>query len=577
MRKISLEEEIKSFKTQLTEIGQDLLGIADKHEVNKEIREVIVNLLSQIRENFMFVIVGEVNAGKSSFVNALVGADICATAKEICTQEVQKIVYGETDRISKEGEQIIRKELPVDILKEITIVDTPGTNSREIHHQVITENFIPNSNLVIFVFQIDNPHVNSAWEFFRKIKDKWSKKIIFVLTKADTQPSPQDVEDYKNILIKYATEEKMNNPLVFVVSAKKESEGKTEESGYPAIRGYINTQIMGKAAFEKIKDDFGTLKLLSKNIRQEFDARIEQFKKDRKSRDEILRILDEKEGEAKKSVNELLGRFLKAYDDATDKTLDELNHGIGFWSMSRKAFGTFFGGKSAKKWLDETRDDLKMRLDREFGYIMQNGLDSIKSNIQYMAIGIKDKLEEIQVSAKGPKNMFNSLEVKRMEILSRLKEDFTRFTENSPAFKAEELLRDKVDYTQNVATGGGIAVMGAVLAAVTNTAVLDITGGVLTAFGLLMAGITITVKKNRVMREARNAIQQNRQKIEESMGNWLNSYINEIQRHINENFIEFDEFLKSEKSQIDAYTASAEQMLERSNELEEKILMYKQE
>lgn len=47
---------------------------------NQQLQVTIRNLRVNINEPFLFVVVGEVKAGKSSFVNALLQADICKTA-----------------------------------------------------------------------------------------------------------------------------------------------------------------------------------------------------------------------------------------------------------------------------------------------------------------------------------------------------------------------------------------------------------------------------------------------------------------------------------------------------------------
>ncbi len=186
MSKIEVSEHIKELKYSLKVMGSNLLEAAREFGANKDTRAILKEQIDNINENFLFVIVGEVNAGKSSFVNALLGSNVCATSHEICTQDVQKIIYGETEQLSNNAaDRVITRTYPAEILKQITVVDTPGTNSRELDHQVITERFLPKCNLVLFVFQLDNIHVQSAWELFRKIKGEWSKKVVFVLTKAD--------------------------------------------------------------------------------------------------------------------------------------------------------------------------------------------------------------------------------------------------------------------------------------------------------------------------------------------------------------------------------------------------------
>jgi ribosome biogenesis GTPase A len=106
------------------------------------------------------VIVGEIKAGKSSFVNALLqaGKDICKVAPSPMTDTIQLITYGEEEAIEHVNAHFTRITQPVDILKEIAIVDTPGTNSIVEHHQEITERFIPHSDLIVFVFEAKNPY-----------------------------------------------------------------------------------------------------------------------------------------------------------------------------------------------------------------------------------------------------------------------------------------------------------------------------------------------------------------------------------------------------------------------------------
>ncbi|MBK8152172.1 MAG: hypothetical protein IPK61_03320 [Saprospiraceae bacterium] len=48
-----------------------------------------------------------------------------------------------------------------------------------------------------------------------------------------------------------------------------------------------------------------------------------------------------------------------------------------------------------------------------------------------------------------------------------------------------------------MATGTGIAIVGAIITALTHGAVFDITGGVLTTLGLAFAGITLGLNKEK--------------------------------------------------------------------------------
>ena len=154
---------------------------------HSDMHDTVKNIMLQLEAPFTFVIVGEVKAGKSSFINALLESekDICKVAPSPMTDTIQQIVYGETEEIVYISEHVKRISAPFEILKEIAIVDTPGTNTIVAHHQEITEKFIPYSDLIVFVFEAKNPYRQSAWEFFDFINKEWQRKIIFVLQQKD--------------------------------------------------------------------------------------------------------------------------------------------------------------------------------------------------------------------------------------------------------------------------------------------------------------------------------------------------------------------------------------------------------
>ena len=81
--KKQIEEVIKELHDTCIDIGHDELG------------KTISDLRERIHEPFMFVIVGEVKAGKSSFINALLdaGKDICKVAASPMTDTIQQIVF----------------------------------------------------------------------------------------------------------------------------------------------------------------------------------------------------------------------------------------------------------------------------------------------------------------------------------------------------------------------------------------------------------------------------------------------------------------------------------------------------
>ena len=65
---------------------------------------------------------------------------------------------------------------PVEMLREINIVDTPGTNAVRREHEALTREFVPRSDLVLFITSADRPFTESERAFLQSIRE-WGKKV----------------------------------------------------------------------------------------------------------------------------------------------------------------------------------------------------------------------------------------------------------------------------------------------------------------------------------------------------------------------------------------------------------------
>ncbi|MEJ2583068.1 MAG: dynamin family protein, partial [Acidobacteriota bacterium] len=83
--------------------------------------------IRQLDELFMLVVVGEFNAGKSALINALLGQDVLAEGVTPTTSKIHHISWGE--KITREPMGSVGEEItaPVETLRQLSIVDTPGT------------------------------------------------------------------------------------------------------------------------------------------------------------------------------------------------------------------------------------------------------------------------------------------------------------------------------------------------------------------------------------------------------------------------------------------------------------------
>ncbi|HOY21476.1 MAG TPA: GTP-binding protein, partial [Haliscomenobacter sp.] len=112
------------------------------------------------------------------------------------------------------------------------------------------------------------------------------------------------------------------------------------------------------------------------------------------------------------------------------------------------------------------------------------------------------------------------------------------------------LFPDKAPLPGSFATGSGIAVIGLILAAITQGAVFDITGGVLTTIGILFAGFATSGKRRKIIEGFQQEIDRGRSKIETDVNAQLKQYIKRLKERIDSNFDPFDLMLAKEKEQL---------------------------
>ncbi|MFZ2899488.1 MAG: dynamin family protein [Saprospiraceae bacterium] len=547
-----LNQDIQKFRTQIDEIVKDLHELTIQIQT-PELAQTVSELRNRINEPFMFVIVGEVKAGKSSFINALLdtGKEITKVAPQPMTDTIQQLVYGETEEVTVINPFLKRITIPVGILKEIAIVDTPGTNTIIEKHQEITEKFIPASDLIVFVFEAKNPYRQSAWDFFDFIHGDWRKKIIFVLQQKDLM-SAEDLAVNENGVLEYAQKKGISQPLVFSVSAKQEQEGNKTESGFAPMRQYIRDNITGgKAPILKLRNNLDLSRNISERIAQGLDTRGQQWEADTAFRADIRDTLDKQAAQSNRQVGILVENLLAGYDRITREKSDQLTEGLSVFTLIRRTIaGIFSKQASAKEWLEQLANELGTDLERELQQKLQEGVVDLAESIQQMAKIIDLKIQNSQTILKHNHALFSAIAERRSNVLRDLQDAFARFMNRSENFTARELFPDNQPLSPNLLTGSGLAVIGTILAVVAQGAVFDVTGGVLASIGFLFAGISTSIKRKRVLNGFFEEIQKGRTRMEKEVTEKLSTYVDQLKRRIDANFQDFDAMLETEKEQI---------------------------
>ena len=213
------------------------------------------------QEQFHLVILGEFNHGKTTFVNALLGADVLPTGITPTTAAINHVVWAEgpcarvqltngnmvkispealADWVTVSGEQVegvayVELGYPFDLLREnITLVDTPGVNDLNEQRADVTYGYIPRADAVLFLLDAGQALKDSEREFLASHVLEGSRdRLMFILGKIDLLS-----EKERDAVISYVRdglEKLVPNPTVFPISAREWLVGNREQSGMPAL------------------------------------------------------------------------------------------------------------------------------------------------------------------------------------------------------------------------------------------------------------------------------------------------------------------------------------------------------
>ncbi len=298
-----LDEKRKSLLRELHRQLAELRVLLVRVETSEEHQKALARAISQLDELFLLVVVGEFNAGKSAVINALLGEKVLEEGPTPTTSRVELVKYGAERKRTPAGGAFEEVALPLELLREMNIVDTPGTNAVVEGHEALTRDFVPRSELVLFVTSADRPFTESERQFLATIRD-WGKKVVVAVNKIDILEGPADVEKVVEFVRDKLRELLGLRPEVFGVSARQTWKAKTAgylpdaaRNGFGALEAYLSRTL----------DDVGRLRVKLESPLGVADRAIEVAASGAKSR---LATLAEDEA-ALKEVEGLIAQHLQ--------------------------------------------------------------------------------------------------------------------------------------------------------------------------------------------------------------------------------------------------------------------------
>jgi small GTP-binding protein len=232
--------------------------------VARDVRDVRLPKLDE--ERFTIVVLGEFNHGKSTFINALLGAAVLPTGITPTTAVLAHITQGPQLTATLAMDTGERRAIAAPALAEwltveglepkgpggaglhhveithpaailggrVTIVDTPGVNDINEQRAEITYGYLPRADAAVFL--LDATQILSASErqfLEERILRSTRERLVFVVAKADLLDAAE-LEETLRFARKHLSA-LVPEPVILPVSAKRALAGDVTGSGLPAL------------------------------------------------------------------------------------------------------------------------------------------------------------------------------------------------------------------------------------------------------------------------------------------------------------------------------------------------------
>lgn len=545
-----VDEALQDYRSHLDNLLHNVHRLAA--DINHaELRETIENLRKNINEPFLFVVVGEVKAGKSSFINALLQAEVCETDIEPRTDSIQQIVYADERFVQPMDPNLRKIGLPLEILKDISIVDTPGTNTVIQEHQIITERYIPNSDLTFFVLFGKNPYQKSAWDFLDFVSAEWRKKVVFILQQADLL-KPADLEKNIERVKEYANQKQIRSPIIFATSAERELNHE-EASGFSEVRDYIKAMVSSGESYKiKLRSVSGTTQKIIDALAGDIRALQVQLEADKRTTESIKQKIEAGKTRSRYEIDNLVDRLVGRYNSISTRIKREFRQSLAVFIVIRRSFAGIFNKQASMQvWIDEFKERCQRELKSSLEEVSNEGAQHFVDGVRQLLEGLTQDLNTIQATQIQASSISLKILERRQEVIESVKCKVNRL------FSEQGLIQSLSSNADNMAAeivgGAFVAVGGMILRIIEFTvaeAILDAIGIAFAGIGVVVFAAGIVWQRNQIIRRFEQALDNEKDKFKADVTDRLNQKLSLIYEEVERIFVQFYDYVEREEQEI---------------------------
>src|SRR5215216_1534013 len=503
MRQSMLTDEQARFLREEKEALSEMKLALAELDVPRETLATLQDAILQLDELFLMVVVGEFNAGKSALVNALLGEKVLKEGATPTTSRVTLVKWGEQIAEQVVDENFAIYTYPLPLLKELNIVDTPGTNAVIRYHERLTEEFVPRSDLVLFTTSADHPLTESERQFLERIL-AWGKKVVFVLNKADIIENESALEEVRSFVLKHATMVLKDIPEFFPVSARLAQRALTETtaeernrlrsaSRLDALEQYINSTLDDTQRLKlKFNNPLGVAENIITQISNVTQNQADEIKEDLQTAASLESTVVDYERDLENELRPRLAEVENILHRLEQRGLDFFDTTMRLMNIQELVRGDKVRAEFEKKVLTDVPQQIESQVQYLIDWLVQKDLQEWQRVMTYVQRRRALHMEHIVGEGIEPREM------RRRELVDTMGKTVQRIVDTYDRDREASELAAHVEtaVAQTALLEVGAVGLGALVTAAVLSSSLDITG-ILAAGTLAILGFFVIPYKRK--------------------------------------------------------------------------------
>ncbi len=521
----------------------------------------------QLDELFLIVVAGEFNAGKSALLNALLGEKALLEGATPTTSRVTLVKWGEkaAEQVVDEGFALYTYPLP--ILKELNIVDTPGTNAVIRQHERLTDEFVPRSDLVLFATSADRPMTESERQFLERILT-WGKKVVFVLNKIDIFDDAASLDEVRDFVILHASTLLGDKPELFPVSAKLAQKALTEAdpaksqalwqaSRLGALESYINATLDDVTRLRlKFNNPLGVAENLIAQASESIQFQEEILQEDKETVAALGTTINAYENELENELSPRLAEVENILHKLESRGLDFFDDKLRLTNIKGLMSGAKVRADFEREVLAEMPKQIEDQVQRLIDWLVQKDLHEWQQVMGYLQRRQAQHIDHLVGESYGPQ------ETRRRELIDTVGQTVQTIVETYDHQKEASELASSVELAvaQTAVLEAGAVGLGAIVTFAVLSSAVDITGTLAAGTMAILGFFVIPFKRKQAKENFRGKMTTLRTKLLDALTTqFTNESVNAIDRMKN-GVAPYTRYITSERERIEKTETTLEEL-----------------